>query len=167
MVLRGIIAAWIASAGFIWAGEALIRRAGLFRDATPIGAMGFAMLLAALALAAGIGRAARTRHFESNIDGSRPAPGAPPDLTLRYVANTTEQLPLLVIACLGAGQLIPDAAQALSPAMAVWLLIARAAFFTGYRRDPLKRAFGFAATFFPTAALILCTLAAAALGRGS
>ena len=131
-VLVGIVLAWILGASFVGAGLALQGRFGpVF--VTADGATVFAISVAALALAAGIGWAARTRHLVGHIDGARPKAGSGLDL-----------------------------AQRLLPVTGVWFALARAMFAVGYRIRPILRATGFVATFHATLALylwILLTLA--------
>lgn len=157
-VIRGIAIAWLLSLAFVSAGWVLVQRAGFFDDWSAWQVAALSALLAGFALAAGIGWAARTRHFVSNIDGTRPDPGSPLDLVLRYVTNTAEQLLLFCIACAAMAAAAPDVARSLLPVMAVWFLLARAAFWIGYRRQPLGRAVGFAATFHPTLVLMVVAL---------
>ncbi|WP_299645817.1 hypothetical protein [uncultured Jannaschia sp.] len=157
-VRLGIFAAWVVSAAFIAAGVLFQARTGAFFG-TPARAAAFALSMAGLALVAGIGLAAAIRHFLGPIDGGGPAAGTRLDLTLRYVTNTTEQtlaFSLAGVACLFADESL---AQRLLPVMGVWFVIARAAFFLGYRIRPVLRAFGFAATFHPTIALLAVVLA--------
>jgi uncharacterized membrane protein YecN with MAPEG domain len=152
-VFGGIILAWALSAAVIVAGYWACRTSNLFADWTALESAAFAISMASVALIAGIGWAARTRHFISNIDGSRPEPGSGLDLTLRYVSNTTEQLVLFALGCLSLAAVDPGVATPLLPVMGVWFVIARILFIVGYRVDPIWRSVGFAATFHPTIAL--------------
>lgn len=161
IVFLGIVAAWLGSGIFIYFGQPLLASAGFADDFTPEEALAFALMLAALPLFAGIASAARLRHFESNIDGSTPVAGSSLDLTLRFNTNTLEQLVLFFIASLCAAIFVPSAATSFLPIMGLWFIIARAAFFIGYRINPLARAFGFAATFHPTIILGAYALIAA------
>ncbi len=154
LVFAGIAAAWIASIAFIRTGVMLLETTSFVGQWSPFRALSFALLCASLPLVAGIGWAARSRHFKSNIDGSAPMPGSPLDLILRFITNTVEQLILFCIACLGAATFAPTLSIKLLPVMGCWFIVARAAFFAGYRFHPLARAFGFASTFHPSVALI-------------
>jgi uncharacterized membrane protein YecN with MAPEG domain len=155
-VVFGILTAWTLSLAFVFLGLAF--RSPAANNWTPWQASAFAMTIAAIALVAGIGWAARTRHFVSNIDGSAPAAGTELDLILRYVTNTTEQLVLFCVANFAAAALAPDLAQRFLPILGVWFLLARIIFYIGYRFHPLARSVGFAATFHPTIALMCATL---------
>lgn len=157
-VFAGIATAWVLSLSFVWLGAPIAKRAVASHDWSAAQAAAFAMMVAALTLIAGIGWAARTRNFSSNIDGSRPEAGSHLDITLRYISNTTEQLVLFSIACICAAIIMPDVARWLLPLMGCWFVLARAAFFFGYQYHPLARSVGFPATFHPTIVLTVYTL---------
>jgi phosphate/sulfate permease len=153
-VLAGIVAAWCLSGTFIFLCTRLFARVGFAFD-HPAKAATCAVATAAIALIAGIGWAARTRHFVSNIDGSQPDIGANLDLTLRYVTNTTEQLVLFAIASFCVLQVDEHIAIIVLPVMGLWFVIARVMFCVGYRITPVARSIGFAATFHPTIVLFV------------
>ncbi len=157
-VFLGILQAWILSLIFICVGVVITKKFALVQHWTLGKSISFAILCSGFALAAGIGWAARTRHFISNIDGSAPAEGSPLDITLRYISNTLEQSVLFAISCFAFGQAYPEFAQTLLPVMGIWFVIARLLFWFGYMRSPLKRAAGFAATFHPTLILAIAAL---------
>lgn len=152
-VLGGIMFAWALSGAFIVASYWVGRSYALFAEWTATNAAAFAISTASITLIAGIGWAARTRHFVSNIDGSRPEPGSKLDLSLRYVSNTTEQLVLFALGCQSLAATNPGVAINLLPAMGVWFVVARSMFFVGYKIAPIWRSVGFAATFHPTIVL--------------
>ena len=157
--MRGIVLSWVVAAAFILGGERAIRRAGWLDGISPERALAVALVVAAVALAAGIGGAAGLRQFGPDIDGGAPPSGSPLDITLRYVTNTTEQLVLFACAAIAFAHASPDAARTFLPVMGGWFLIARGLFWIGYLRDPVARATGFAGTFHPTLALLLATAA--------
>jgi MAPEG family len=152
-VFGGIGFAWVISVAFIAIGFRLFESRKFFTNLTAADAAALAVSTASLTLIAGIAWAARTRHFVSNIDGSRPEPGSALDLTLRYVSNTTEQLVLFSLACFSMAAIDETISIRLLPVMGVWFLIARVMFFAGYRINPVWRSVGFAATFHPTITL--------------
>jgi uncharacterized membrane protein YecN with MAPEG domain len=149
-VFAGIALSWVVSGAFIGLGYLASISLDLFSGWSATHAATFAMATASVTLIAGIGWAARTRHFVSNIDGSRPEPGSQLDLILRYVSNTTEQLVLFALGCQSLAATNEAMAIRLLPVMGIWFVIARALFFAGYRIAPLWRSVGFAATFHPT-----------------
>lgn len=160
-VFIGIMAAWIASGAFILLGAPLFGSLVFPEISAAFEALALALMLAALPFFAGIANAARLRHFTSNIDGSAPAAGSSLDLGLRFVTNTAEQLILFSIAGFCAATFASSQAVTFLPVMGLWFIIARTAFFIGYRINPLSRAFGFAATFHPTIVLGAYALIAA------
>lgn len=153
-VAIGILVAWLLALSFITAGLWIFQPAKM----TAQHALAFTLTCAALPLAAGIGWAARLRHFSSNIDGSKPTEGSALDITLRFVTNTSEQSLLLALAAIGFFISAPGLSSALLPVMGVWYMIARALFYIGYRLAPLWRSIGFAGSFHPTLALLVLTL---------
>lgn len=117
-----------------------------------------AFLAPGLVMAAMIGRLAQRRFFDDAlIDGAEFAPGSPAWLDQRVLANTAEQL-LLAVA------IWPFVALSLGGAvvlvMGLAFALARLAFWAGYHRAPALRAFGFAATFYPTVLAGLWSLVA-------
>ena len=100
-----------------------------------------------------IGRLAQRRFFDDAIiDGDSFLPGSGAEIDQRVLTNTVEQLILAIV-------LWPFVALTLGGvvvlAMGVGFAIARVAFWMGYHLSPPLRAFGFAATFYPT---VLATL---------
>ena len=116
----------------------------------------FAFLPGGLVMLAVIARLAARRFFDDEIiDGERFAPGSPADLDQRVLTNTIEQMVLALLVWpavatfLGAVTVI---------VMGVAMGIARIAFWVGYRVSPPLRAFGFAASFYPTLFAVLLLL---------
>lgn len=95
-----------------------------------------------------VGRLAERRFFDDRIiDGAAFAPGSPADIDQRVLTNTLEQMGLALL-------LWPFVATSLGAvtvmAMGLAMAIARLAFWIGYHLSPPLRAFGFAASFYPT-----------------
>ena len=154
-VLKGISFSWILALAFIAFGYKGLRHAKIADSWSTPQALGFALACAAWTLIFGIGWAARTRYFSSNIDGTAPDEGSALDITLRYIRNTSEQALIFALAATAFAAASPIVATTLLPVMGVWFIIARGLFWIGYRSSPLRRATGFAATFHPTIALLL------------
>lgn len=119
-------------------------------------ALFYASFMPGLVLMAMIGRLAMRRFFEDiAIDGGEFPPGSPGDVDQRVLQNTVEQ-------CLLAAMIWPLAAFTLGTGPVLWMaagfIIARLAFWIGYHKAALLRAFGFAATFYPTVLAGLWTL---------
>ncbi len=98
-------------------------------------------------------RQALRRFFDDNtIEGEAFLPGSGADIDQRVLSNTTEQLMLALV-------LWPFVALTLGALvvlfMGVGFGVARLAFWFGYHVSPALKAFGFAATFYPT---VLATL---------
>lgn len=155
IIVTGVVASVAASAVFVWVGYGAIGGGLSFGVER---ACAFALALAALTVLFGVVLVGMTRLFVSNADGSRPETGSPLDMNIRFLTNTLEQAVLFSIACAAFALVEPAQAAGLLPAMGCWFVIARAAFFVGYRIHPLARAFGFGATMLPTATLLLYTL---------
>lgn len=162
-VFRGIVISWVLSALFIGGGYWLSKSEHWFSGLSADLILSLTFLPPSLALAAGIGWAARSRHLDGHIDGSKPKAGSALDINLRFIQNTVEQLLLfgLMVFCLRGA--LPDLAQSILPILGVWFLIARTMFWAGYLSSPVRRAVGFAATFHPT--LVFLGLAAAGILR--
>lgn len=116
----------------------------------------YAFLPGGLFLVLVIGRLAQRRFFDDTIiDGEAFAPGSGAEIDQRVLQNTVEQMVLalllwpFVASWLGAVTVI---------VMGIALGIARLAFWIGYHLSPPLRAFGFAATFYPTVLAVLWTV---------
>ncbi len=115
--------------------------------------MPLAMIAPGLVLLAVIGRLAQRRFFDDDIiDGQDFVPGSAAWIDQRMLANTAEQAVLALLLwpfvafTLGGGVVV---------VMGVGFGVARLAFWIGYHLSAPARAFGFAATFYPT---VLATL---------
>lgn len=156
-VVLGIAAAVLFSAGFVWLGV----RFGPFEAPTAASAaerLVYALrcdFWAGFALLAAVARIAAQRFFSGEIDGSQPARSAALQVNRAVLQNTTEQLLLLLVAHAGLALALDGPALRVVPVLVSLFLIGRIAFWAGYQRSPPTRAFGFAATFYPTVAAFL------------
>ncbi|MGV6846994.1 MAG: MAPEG family protein [Marinibacterium sp.] len=112
-----------------------------------------ALVPGGLVMLALVARLAQRRFFDdAMIDGEMYPPGSAAEIDQRVLTNTAEQLLLAVV-------LWPFVALTLGGLVAICLgigfALARLAFWVGYHLSPPLRAFGFAATFYPT---VLATL---------
>jgi uncharacterized membrane protein YecN with MAPEG domain len=73
---------------------------------------------------------------------------------LRLLANASEQCLLALPAFAALALMIPADRLNVPPVLACWHVVARVLFVAGYRRRPLQRAFGFAATFWTTVGVV-------------
>jgi hypothetical protein len=111
--------------------------------------------VAALALAAAVGAIAMARYGNPEaIDGQR-SPGGRIDTALRILQNTLEQLVLAAVAYVGFAALAPARMLPILPAMVGWWLVGRMLFAVGYFVGDNARAFGFVATFIPSATMLV------------
>jgi len=154
-VVKGIVASWIASAAFIAAYYFYVPSP---TSLPPFTTWAAALSVPLLSFIAGIGLAARHRHLVDHIDGSAPLKGSKLDLILRYNQNTLEQLIIFAGASALALALMPITAAKLLPGMALWFGLMRIAFYWGYKKRPVLRAFGFAGTFHPSLVLFFAAL---------
>lgn len=112
------------------------------------------LFMAALPMAAMIGRLAQRRFFDDAIIDGEPLSG-PAAIDQRVLTNTSEQLLL-------AAATWPLAAWQIGPAMPLVLglsfAVTRILFWIGYHVAPPLRGFGFAAGFYPTVLAVLATI---------
>ncbi len=157
-IIPGMIGAAAVGALFVWAGTRWYPFA-----LPPLDSAGDrlaftlrAEVFAGLTLLLGIGTVARQRFFSPEAIGGEESPRDHAiRINLRYVQNTTEQLSLAVVAHLALAATLSPGAMAVIPVLVVYFVLARVAFWAGYHHSPTSRAFGFAATFYPTVAVYL------------
>jgi len=100
-----------------------------------------------------IGRLAQRRFFNDEIiDGEPFVVGSRADVDQRVLTNTVEQLVLAMVIWPFVG-LVLGGVSVIS--LGIGFGLARVAFWIGYHQSPPLRAFGFAASFYPTIAAAL------------
>jgi len=113
--------------------------------------LAFAFLGPGLVLMALIGRLAQRRFFDDrSIDGAAFALGSGDEIDARVLQNTVEQLVLALTLWPPIGYLMLGDGPGVVMCLGIGFTIARLAFWAGYHRAPPLRAFGFAASFYPT-----------------
>lgn len=152
-ILIGMGAGALWALAVVWAPQ----RAGL-PFLPPQLALPGALVAPGLVLIALIGRLAQRRFFDDSlIDGAGFAPGSAAWVDQRVLSNTAEQLLLALVTW-------PFVALTLGGAVVVTMgiafALARLAFWAGYHAAPPLRAFGFAASFYPTVLAVLWSLLA-------
>ncbi len=106
-------------------------------------------LPAGLVLAAIIGRLAQRRFFDDAIIDGEPLTGAA-EIDQRVLSNTVEQLVLALALWPAIGHILAADGPGVVLMLGLGFGVARVAFWVGYHISPPLRAFGFAATFYPT-----------------
>ncbi len=115
-----------------------------------------ALLLAAIVPALAVARLAARRFFDDTaIDGAAFPPGSPGDIDSRVLQNSIEQLVLAVAVWPASGILLATTGPGVVLCLGIGFLIARLAFWIGYHVSPPLRAFGFAASFYPTVLVLI------------
>lgn len=160
-VLAGMVGATLFSIGFLWLVSGLLPQAA----ATSMGErLAYALrwqLLPGATLLFGIAVIARRRFFDERIIEGGPPPGDPDEplpaleLDLRYLQNTLEQVALAFVGQMALATLLNESSLPILGALAILFVIGRITFRIGYAISPVARAFGFAATFYPTIGVYL------------
>jgi MAPEG family len=110
--------------------------------------------IAALPLLVGIIAVGNDRFLSEAIDPTRHKESLATQINGRVVENTLQQYVLFLIGTLALCTVIDQRQMALIPAAATVFVVARIAFWIGYRIDPLYRAFGMAATGYLNLAIL-------------
>lgn len=118
---------------------------------TYIWTLALAFLFPGLVLALMIGVLAARRFFDdSTIEGAAFAPGSHGEIDQHVLQNTVEQLVLALALWPATGHVLAKHGPGVVLCLGVGFAIARLFFWVGYHISPPLRAFGFAATFYPT-----------------
>lgn len=148
-ILIGMAAGLVWAVAVLWIGRQIPVPMAMMQPTLMGAAFGPGVVLALM-----IGRLAQRRFFDDDtIDGQPLTGGAAIDA--KVLQNTVEQVVLalciwpLVGFFLGAGTVL---------ALGIGFAVARVAFWVGYHVAPPLRAFGFAATFYPTVLAALWVL---------
>lgn len=116
-----------------------------------------AFLAPGLVMIAMIGRLAQRRFFDDAIIDGEAFSGAAA-IDQRVLSNTVEQLVLAMAVWPAAAVLLGAEGPGVILVLGVAFAVARLAFWFGYHMAPPLRAFGFAATFYPTVLVALWAL---------
>lgn len=113
--------------------------------------LALSFLFPGLVLAAMIGRLAQRRFFDDAIiDGQAFVPGTGADIDDRVLRNTVEQLVLALAIWPVTGHILAVDGPGVVLCLGIGFTVARLMYWAGYHLSPPLRAFGFAATFYPT-----------------
>ncbi len=94
------------------------------------------------------------RFLNEEIDGTREPKYRALVVNLRVAQNNLEQCVVLLVGHLALTTVIAEQSMRIIPILVAWFLLARLAFWWGYHRSYLHRAFGMAATQFPNYLLV-------------
>jgi len=147
------------AAGVAWA-VAVLAGAGVFVTLPVFALMPTIMtafLAPGLVMIAMVGRLAQRRFFDEAIVDGGPLTGAA-EIDRRVLVNTTEQLVLAMAVWPAAAVLLGPEGPGVILVLGVAFAVARLAFWAGYHLAPPLRAFGFAATFYPTVLVAIWAL---------
>ncbi|WP_428515690.1 MAPEG family protein [Roseovarius sp.] len=148
-ILIGMAAGLVWAVAVLWIGRQIPVPMAMMQPTLMGAAFGPGVVLALM-----IGRLAQRRFFDDDIIDGQPLTGGAA-VDSRVLQNTVEQVVLalciwpLVGFFLGAGTVL---------ALGIGFAVARVAFWVGYHMAPPLRAFGFAATFYPTVLAALWVL---------
>jgi hypothetical protein len=109
---------------------------------------------AVIPLLAGIMAVGNNRFLSEAIDPTLQKEDAATQINGRVVDNTLQQFVLFLVATTALSVNLTPAQMRIIPAAAIVFVMARAAFWVGYRIHPLYRAFGMAATGYLNAGLL-------------
>ncbi len=148
----GMGAGLVWSVALIWIGSTMVEIPAFSRIVvTPFFALAPGIVLVLM-----IARIAQRRFFdETLIDGQAPVSGSGCDIDQRVLQNTIEQTAVALCLWLPLSYLLLDDGLGVVMTLSVGFAIARVAFWAGYHISPPLRAFGFAATFYPTALALI------------
>ncbi|MGR3314942.1 MAPEG family protein [Roseovarius indicus] len=147
------------AAGAVWAVAVLVG-AAIFVQLPVFALMPTIMtafLAPGLVTIAMVGRLAQRRFFDDAIIDGEAFSGAAA-IDQRVLSNTVEQLVLAMAVWPAAAVLLGAEGPGVILVLGVAFAVARLAFWFGYHRAPPLRAFGFAATFYPTVLVALWAL---------
>lgn len=116
------------------------------------------MALAALPLFAMLAAVGNARFLSKAIDPTRGAEDGKMVVDGRVADNTLQQYVLFLAGSLALAVSLAPARMQVIAAAAIVFVVARLAFWIGYRIDPLYRAFGFSSTAYLNLGLLLAAL---------
>ncbi|MEO3415607.1 MAPEG family protein [Roseovarius sp. CAU 1744] len=155
LILVGMAAGLLWSVGLLWVAARFVSLPIFTLMPTIMTAFlapGIVMLLM-------VGRLAQRRFFDDTIiDGAAFAPGSAADIDQRVLGNTAEQSVLALCVWPAAAVVLADHGPGVIVVLGLNFAFARLIFWAGYHLSPPLRAFGFAASFYPTVLVTLWTV---------
>lgn len=116
-----------------------------------------ALLAPGLVMLLMVGRLAQRRFFDDTIIDGQALTGAA-EIDQRVLRNTGEQMILALAIWPAAAVMLAGLGPGVIMTLGLGFAVARLAFWVGYHISPPLRAFGFAATFYPTVLVALWAL---------
>lgn len=151
-----IFVALVSSATFVWSAYVLWPFVPIASEPLEVWALCAAVASITLVGAVAINASDRLLNPEL-IDGARATPGSTFEIKQRCLQNTLEQLVIFVCAAAGLSTVLARGELHALPILTAWFVFARVAFWVGYRLSPQGRAFGFAATIYPSIGVLIFT----------
>lgn len=146
-ILMGMALGLVWAVGLLWLGVARVN----LPVYSLVPTLAFAFLAPGIVFLLMIGNLAAARFFDDRlIDGDEPVPWSRADINQRVLQNTVEQLVLALALWPPIAYLMTNDGPGVAVCLGLGFSLARVAFWVGYHLSPPLRAFGFAATFYPT-----------------
>ena len=157
IVFRGVISAFIFSLTFVLIGYFVITLPlPLFNTAES--RLIFALrcqIFPVLMLFAGIFAVGNARFSSAAINPLANAESEAMRVHLRYLSNTLEQFVLFFVGSLILSTFLDVYSIKLIPILTTLFVFGRIAFWIGYLKEPIERAFGLGVTLYPTIAVLI------------
>ncbi len=154
-ILIGMVAGLIWSAAILW-GAATYVNLPIF---SLIPTIMTAFLAPGIVFLLMVGRLAQRRFFDDGaVDGDAFHQGGPTEIDRRVLQNTLEQLVLGLCIWPAAAVILAENGPGVIAVLGLNFAFARVLFWVGYHLSPPLRAFGFAASFYPTILVTLWTV---------
>ncbi|MGI9423669.1 MAG: MAPEG family protein [Hyphomicrobiaceae bacterium] len=156
ITLISIIVALASSAMFIWGVYTHWPFARIASE--PLQMWALCAGVAAITLVGAVVGNANARFFHPElIDGTPAKHGSAFEISQRCLQNTLEQLAIFICATASLSAVLRPSEVHILPILTAWFVFARLVFWVGYRLSPQGRAFGFAATIYPSIGVLIFT----------
>jgi hypothetical protein len=145
--MAGVGLGLLWGAGLIWVGSTYVNLPIFTYNWT----LALAFLFPGIVMALMVGRIAVRRFFDDDaLEGAGFAPGSGAEIDARVLQNTFEQLVLALALWPVTGFILAANGPGVILCLGIGFALMRGLYWIGCHMSPLLRAFGFAATFYPT-----------------